>query len=185
MRKRHFPGSGLLFDLRRHGVEDHADSSPALDLREYLSGPLAGSGVFLGFSGGMDRQFTMDMVGRWSGNTGTLDERFRYSDGLTGERCWELAFADGENFTATAHDVEGVATGVQRGNSAVMRYRLRIGRESGEIVVAMEDWFHLMADATLINRARMAKFGFKVGELCGSFRRREIGEAATTGMKPS
>ena len=185
MRKRHFPGSGLLFDLRRHGVEDHADSSPALDLREYLSGPLAGSGVFLGFSGGMDRQFTMDMVGRWSGNTGTLDERFRYSDGMTGERCWNLVFADGVNFTATAHDVEGIATGVQRGNSAVMRYRLRISRESGEVVVAMEDWFHLMADATLINRAIMTKYGFKVGELCGSFRRRELEETATAGMKPS
>jgi len=185
MRKRHFPGSGLLFELRPQGVEDHADSTPALDLREFLSGPLAGSGVFLGLSRRMDRHFTMDMVGRWSGNTGTLDEHFRYSDGLTGERCWKLVFADGENFTATAHDVEGIATGVQRGNSAVMRYRLRIARESGEIVVAMEDWFHLMADATLVNRARMTKYGLKVGELCGSFRKCGAGETATKGTKPS
>jgi len=185
MRTRHFPGSGFLFDLGSQSVDDYAAETPVLDLRDYLSGPLSACGVFFGLSGRAERRFTVDMIGRWLDGKGTLDERFRYDDGRIDERCWSLTFSGDGTFTATAHDVEGVATGVQRGNSAVMRYRLRIGRESGEIVVAMEDWFHLMADATLINRARMTKFGFKVGELCGSFRRREIGEAATTGMEPS
>jgi len=33
----------------------------------------------------------------------------------------------------------------------------------------MEDWFYLMDDGRLINRARMSKFGLKVGELFVSF----------------
>ena len=46
----------------------------------------------------------------------------------------------------------GEAKGSQRGNAAMMEYRLRIPRDGGEIVVAMEDWLYLQEDGTLINR---------------------------------
>ncbi len=181
---RHFPGSGFLFDLGSQNLEDYAGKTPVLDLRDYLSGPLSACGVFFGLSGRVERRFTVDMVGRWSGGKGTLDERFRFDNGETDERCWNLAFADDTAFTATAHDVEGAATGVQGGNAAAMRYRLRIPRAKGEIIVGMEDWFYLMNDGTLINRARMSKFGLKVGELLVSFRKRDADEASVTQAGP-
>ena len=184
MRTRSFPGSGLLFDLGAQGVDDYARETPVLDLRDYLNGPLTASGVFFGLSGKAERRFTIDMAGRWSGNEGRLDERFRYDDGDTGHRRWNLAFRDDGTFTATAHDVEGTARGAQRGNAAAMRYRLRVPRTKGEIVVGMEDWFYLMDDGTLINRARMSKFGLKVGELFVSFRKRDAGEAAAAPADP-
>ena len=179
MRTRHFPGSGLLFDLGAQGVDDYAAGTPILDLRDYLNGPLTASGVFFGLSGRAERRFAADMTGRWSGGKGTLEELFRYDNGETGRRCWELTFADDRTFTATAHDVEGVAAGVQRGNAAAMRYRLRLPRARGDIVVGMEDWFYLMDDGTLINRARMSKFGLKVGELFVSFRKGAAGDGPT------
>ncbi len=185
MRTRRFPGSGLLFDFRSHDIDDHAARTPVLDLRDYLSGPVAAVGVFLGLSGRLDRRFTADMTGRWSGNRGTLEERFRYGDGNTVERCWKLEFSDDESFCATAHDIDGTARGVQRGNAAVMRYRLRISRPRGEIVVRMEDWFYLLEDGTLINRAHMFKWGFKVGELLASFRRHDTGVDFMNAVEPS
>ena len=178
MRFRHFPGSSLLFDFGAQAVEDYAAETPVLDLRTYLNGRLSASGVFVGLSGRVERRFTIDMVGRWSGSTGTLDERFHYDDGRTDDRRWNLIFADDGTFSATAHDVEGAATGVQCGCAAAMRYRLRVPRANGTILVGMEDWFYLTDDGTLINRARMSKFGLKVGELFVSLRKGDAPEAS-------
>ena len=181
MKTRHFPGSGLLFVLGSQSVDDYAAGTPVLDLRDYLNGPLTAAGVFFGLSGRVERRFTADMVGRWSAKSGTLDESFRYDNGETGDRRWNLTFAADGTFTATAHDVEGTAAGAQSGNAAAMRYRLRVSTARREIVVGMEDWFYLMDDGTLINRARMSKFGLKVGELMASFRR---GSDAARGASP-
>lgn len=174
---RHFPGSGLLFDCGRQTLEAYAAETPALDLRTYFRGHLRAAGVFIGLSGCVERRFVIDVLGTWDGNRGTLTERFRFADGEVAERIWTLDFRDGGAFTATAPDVEGAATGRQRGNAAAMRYRLRLPRARGAVSVTMDDWLYLMDDGTLINRARMAKFGLKVGELVVSFRREGAGAA--------
>ena len=152
-------------------IEDYAGETPRLDLREYLDGPLTASGVFFDHAGRADLRFVVDMEGSWDGDTGTLAERFRYSDGRTDERVWTIRFEGDERFTATAHDVVGYAKGAQRGNAAMMEYRLRIPRDGDEIVVSMEDWLYLQEDGTLINRTKMRKFGLTVGELVVAFRK--------------
>jgi hypothetical protein len=152
-------------------LDDYAAETPRLDLREYLNGPLTASGIFFDYAGRADLRFIVDMDGSWNGNTGTLSERFRYSDGQTDERIWTIRFTDDQRFTATAHDVVGEATGGQKGNAAMMKYRLRIPRDGKEVVVSMEDWLYLQEDGTLINRAKMRKFGLSVGELVVTFRK--------------
>ena len=168
MKTRHFPGSSLLFESRSQNIDDYGANKPVLDLRHCLNGPLVASGIFFGL-GRLERRFTADMTGSWTDNRGTLDERFHYDDGETGERHWRLTFSDQRNFTGRAEDVEGQAVGVQSGNAAVMRYRLRVARAKGSIVVGMEDWFYLIENGVLINRARMTKFGIKVGEIVACF----------------
>lgn len=152
-------------------IEEYAAETPQLDLRDYLNGPLTASGVFFDHAGRASLRFIVDMEGSWEGDTGTLSERFRYSDGRSDERVWTISFQDDDSFTATAHDVVGEAKGSQRGNAAMMEYRLRIPRDGGEIVVAMEDWLYLQEDGTLINRTKMRKFGLTVGELVVAFRK--------------
>ena len=174
---RYFPGSGMLFDCGRQTLEAYAAEAPALDLRTYFRGHLTAAGVFIGLSGCVERRFVIDVLGTWNDNRGTLTERFRFADGEVTERIWTLHFRDGGTFTAAAPDVEGPAAGRQCGNAAALRYRLRIPRARGAITVTMDDWLYLMDDGTLINRARMGKFGLKVGELVVAFRR-EPGAAA-------
>jgi len=152
-------------------LDDYANETPVLDLRDYLNGPLEASGIFFDRAGHASLRFVVDMTGEWDGNTGTLAERFRYSDGTTDERVWTIVFSDDARFTATAHDVVGEAVGGQKGNAAMMRYKLRIPRDGSEVVVSMEDWLYLQEDGTLINRTEMRKFGFKVGELVVVFRK--------------
>ena len=138
-----------------------------------MSGPLTASGIFFDYGGRATLSFTADMEGSWEGETGTLEEWFTYSDGRTEERVWTIRFTGPDTFTATAPDVVGEAVGEQRGNAATMSYRLRLPRGDGEIVVSMEDWFYLLPDGKLVNRARMSKFGLPVGQLFVTFRKEE------------
>ncbi len=177
MKTRPLPHTALPFGWGSQHIDAYANQKPTLDLRHFLNGSLTASCAFFGRSGHLKRRFTVDMMGHWTGNQGTLDEHFRYDDGEVGTRCWNLKFLDDANFTATAHDVPGKAQGTQRGNAATLRYRLQIARPQGPITVGMEDWFYLMEDGTLINRARMTKFGLKVGEIVASFTQRHSGTA--------
>ncbi len=185
MKTKPAPGQRPWFPWRSDGLDAYKDGTPVLDLRHYLRGSLLASGAFFGLAGRMERRFVIEMAGRWSGNRGTLDERLCYDDGETVERCWTLVFADDGTFTATAPDVEGTAKGLQRGNAAVMHYRLRLPRPRGEIVVGMKDQFFLQNDGTLINRARMSKFGLKVGEVIAFFRLPPAGDTPGTGPSVS
>ena len=171
MKIRHIIGSGLLFDLPSQSVDTYAHTTPRLDLREYFNGSLTASGIFVGLSGHVQRRFTMKMNGHWSGDKGTIEEKFQYDDGESGERCWKFEFADDKNFSATAQDVQGTGQGAQCGHAAVMRYSMNIPRNRGEILLAIEDWFYLNQDGILFNRARLSKFGLKVGEVQASFRK--------------
>ena len=173
MRTRHVPGSGLLFELASQRVDAYSREGPLLNFRHYLEGPLTASGVFIGLSGHVQRRFTMEMDGRWSGGQGRIEERIRYDDGEAGERLWEMYVGEDGSLTATAGDILGVAKGSQSGNAAAMRYRMLVPRKAGQTVVAIEDWFYLVDDGTLINRARMSKFGLKVGEIVACFRKGE------------
>ena len=171
MKLTHFPGTNLLFDIGIQSVKDYVAQEPSLDLREFLNGHISGSGAFFGFGAKQVRRFTITMHGAWSDNGGQIEEEFCYHDGERGNRCWNMNFGTAGSFTATAHDVVGQAIGLQCGNSSLMRYKIRIPRGKGEIIVTMEDWFFLMEDGNLINRARMTKFGLKVGEIIASFRK--------------
>lgn len=167
--------AGLLYVLTGCSsatVEDYAAQTPKLDIREYLNGKLEAWGVLFDVSGKVDLHFYVTMVGSWQGNVGTLKENFVYSDGRKDERIWTITFTDDTNFTATAHDVQGVAVGTQAGNAANMQYVLNAVRSNGEtITLSMDDWLYLVDDKTLINRTKMRKFGITVGELMIAFKK--------------
>jgi len=153
-------------------IEDYAGRKPAMDIRHYLSGDVEASGVYMKSSGMVDKQFHVVMKGSWKGNDGKLQEHFTYSDGTNGERVWSIHFTDEHHFTATAHDVVGQAKGAQFGNAVNMSYVLRIPVKNTSYDIAMDDWMYLMDDHTMINHTNMTKFGFKVGELFITFRKK-------------
>ena len=153
-------------------VEDYADKTPEFDIREYFNGPVEASGVFINRAGKMDSFFHVHMHGKWNGNEGTLEEKFVYDDGKTGERVWKLSMSDDHHFTGTAHDIIGISQGTQFGNAVNMQYVLRQPVGDTTYDLSMDDWLYRIDEHTVINRIVMTKLGIKVGELVLSFKKK-------------
>jgi hypothetical protein len=152
-------------------VSDYASQTPVLDLARYLDGPLVAHGIVTDRGGRVTRRFTVDLRGRWTGDEGELDERFRFSDGTTQHRIWRLTKGPGGRYTGRADDVVGEAVGQAAGNALQWRYTLRLTVEGREIEVQFDDWMFLVDDRTLINRATISKFGIRFGEVVLAFQR--------------
>jgi hypothetical protein len=85
-----------------------------LDLREYFNGTLDAHGIFQDRSGKVVKRFKVVIDASWKGDTGTLDERFTYSDGSTQRRVWTITHLGAHRYTGRADDVVGEARGEAR-----------------------------------------------------------------------
>jgi len=150
-------------------VDDYAAEKPTLDLKTYFDGPLVAHGMFTDRSGKVVRRFTVQMTGTWSGNQGTLDERFTYSDGKTERRVWRLTDEGNGRWTGRADDVVGQAEGRAAGNALNWRYTLRLPVDDSVYEVQFDDWMYLMDDRVMLNKAVMSKFGIRLGEVTLAF----------------
>lgn len=148
---------------------DYAAEKPALDLKTYFNGELTAHGLFTDRSGKVARRFTVLMTGTWSGNNGTLDERFTYSDGKTERRVWRLTDEGGGRYTGRADDVVGSAVGIAAGNALNWRYTLRLPVDDKVYEVQFDDWMYLMDQRVMLNKAAMSKFGIHLGDVTLSF----------------
>jgi len=156
-------------------VQEHAGQTPALDLREYLNGPLLAHGLFTDRSGRVVKRFTVRMTGRWNGDEGVLDEDFRYSDGSTQRRVWHLKYLGDGRYTGRADDVVGEAAGQTAGNAFRWTYTLALPVDGRTWHVDFDDWMFRMDERTVLNRAQMSKFGVRLGEVTLVFLRGDGG----------
>ena len=163
----------LLLTACTASVRDYAGREPRLDLQDYFDGPLVAWGIVQDRSGEVTRSFRVDMVGRWDGDTGVLEEDFSWSDGTLERRVWTFRKLDEHTYTGTAGDVVGEARGEAYGNALRWRYTLALPWNDGTIKVALDDWMWLVQDDVLINRSEIRKFGLRVGEVTIFFRKPE------------
>ncbi|MFD2755278.1 DUF3833 domain-containing protein [Comamonas terrae] len=162
---------GMLAGCAGPSVQEYARERPELDLRQYFNGPLLAHGVFTDRSGKVVKRFTVRMTGRWSGDEGTLDEHFVYSDGSTQQRIWHLKYLGEGRYTGRADDVVGEARGQSAGNAFHWNYVLALPVNGKVWNVSMDDWMYLMDGRTMLNRAAMSKFGIHLGDVTLSFTR--------------
>jgi len=154
------------------GVELYRAEQPVLDLPTYLNGTLDAWGIFQGRSGEVKKRFHVVIDAKWSGNTGILDENFRWSDGSTSRRVWTLTRQPDGSFRGTADDVVGEAIGEVAGNALRWRYVLALPVDGKVYHVNFDDWMFLIDDKVMLNRASMSKWGFNLGEVTLSFSKR-------------
>lgn len=145
--------------------EDFAGTEPRLVLEDYFQGRTRAWGIFQDRFGTVRRQFVVDIDGTWDGETLTLAEDFRYSDGERDRRVWRIRRTGEHGYEGTADDVEGVAVGAAYGQALNWAYtlRLRVGDDTWR--VRFDDWMFLQPDGKLINRATVSKFGIAIGEV--------------------
>ena len=157
-------------------VADYAAEKPVLDMRQYFNGTLDAYGLFTDRSGKVVKRFTVVMNCSWSGppgaEIGVLDENFTYSDGTKERRVWTLKRQPDGRYTGTAGDVAGEAAGQEKGNAFRWGYTLKLPVDGRIIEVQFDDWMYLMSDKVMLNKAKMSKFGFGLGEVTLSFVKR-------------
>jgi len=165
--------AALLSACAAPDVSLYRSEQPAFDPAGYFVGTTDAWGMFQKRSGVVVKRFNVVVEGRRDGERLILDECFRYSDGSIQRRVWILVKRPDGHWQGTAGDVVGVADGVGAGNALHWQYTLRLPVNGTDYDVAMDDWMYLIDADTLVNRTRMSKFGFEVGQVTLFFRKRE------------
>ena len=165
--------TALLAACAQPDVSHYAAERPKLDLQKYFATRSHAWGMFQTRSGEVQKRFTVTIDSQGAGDQLVLDEQFVYSDGKTQERRWTLQRAADGVWHGTAPDVVGEAIGRIAGNTLNWRYTLRQPVGDTTYDLDFDDWMYLMDDQTLINRARVSKFGIEVGQVTLFFRNRE------------
>ena len=153
-------------------VEQYRDSTPQLVLEDYFLGETKAWGIFQNRSGDVERQFTVDILGKMVDGNLVLEEDFIYADGTLDRRVWTIKKIDEQHYEGRASDVIGHATGHVSGNALNWSYTLDLPYKDGTIEVQFDDWMFLQPDGVLLNKAKMTKFGFYLGEVTLVFQRK-------------
>jgi hypothetical protein len=107
----------------------------------------------------------------WEDNKGVLTEHFTYNDGTKFKRVWNLII-DGMKIKGTAHDVVGEANGEVVGNALHWVYDVDLEIGASTYRVKFDDWIYLIDDKTILNQSYVSKFGFDLGEVVLSIRKK-------------
>ncbi len=147
-----------------------AGSSSDLRLERYFDGKVRATGIFQDRFGKPRRQFSVDVEGQWDGKTLTLVEDFVFDDGEIDHRTWHIRPVGEDGYEGRSSDVIGAANGAVKGNTLNWKYpfRLRLGKQT--LQVQFNDWFFLLDDNVLVNRAEVSKFGIQIGQTTIVFR---------------
>lgn len=152
-------------------VEYYQTQQPEFKLEDYFNGEIEAWGMFQKRNGEVVKRFKVTIDAQWQGDQGVLDEHFTYSDGTTQRRVWTITKHAEKQYSSSADDVVGKATGRASGNALQWLYTLRLPVDDKVYKVQFDDWMHLMEDGVLINRSKMKKFGFTLGEVILFFRK--------------
>lgn len=147
------------------GIDAYKNEKPELVLEDYLNGTFDAYGMFINRSGQVTRRMHVVMKASWNSGDGLLEEEFKWSDGADQKRVWHLKKTASSKYEGRADDVVGFASGEVAGNAFHWKYILAIDVDGSVYNINFDDWMFLMNDQILINRARMTKFGFNVGEV--------------------
>lgn len=156
-------------------VTQYQHDQPALVINQFFSGTIDGWGMFQDRSGKVIKRFHVVIEASWQDKTGTLDEKFTWSDNNPDNpprRVWTLHDLGNGKITGTAGDVIGQAQGDIAGNSLHWRYVLALQVDGKAIQVDFDDWMYLVDKDTLLNRSVMSKYGLRLGEVTLTLRRR-------------
>lgn len=148
---------------------DYRNERPAMDFRNYFTGPVQAHGMFTDRSGRVVKRFTVQLLGRWDGDQGVLEEDFVYSDGKKERRVWQLRDLGQGRFEGRAADIVGVAEGEQVGHALRFRYTMQVPVDGRVIEFQFDDWMYRIDERTVLNRAAMRKFGIHLGDVTLSF----------------
>jgi hypothetical protein len=85
---------------------------------------------------------------------------------------WTLTKVDANRYRGVADDVVDEARGEAYGNALRWQYTVKLPVDAKVYEVQFDDWMYLMDEQVMLNYSTMSKFGFRLGEVVLSFRKR-------------
>lgn len=153
-------------------IDDYKKFEPTFNLFNYFEGNTKGWGMFQDRKGSLKRHFVVDIKGTINANGDlVLEEDFVWNDGEKSRRVWTITETEPNHYTGTAPDVVGKASGQSAGNAFNWVYDLNLPVGDKTYKVHFNDWLFLQPDGIVLNRAKMSKFGFGLGEVFISFKK--------------
>ncbi|MFD2166870.1 DUF3833 domain-containing protein [Thalassotalea euphylliae] len=159
-----FAGATMLVGCGSQHINDYANTAPTLTLDEYFDGPVIAWGMVQDYNKKLTRRFCVEIEGSWEGNKGLLEETFYFDDGEVSFRNWRLT-KNGNEYSGTAEDVFGVASGKTEGSVFQWQYSLQVKIDDSEYEFFLDDWIYKIDDYRVFNRTSMRKFGIEVAEI--------------------
>lgn len=160
-----FAASFGLISCRTAKIQDYEGLGPEFDLFSFFSGELEARGFFQDRSGKVVKRIECQMKGRIEGDELVVDEHFSYSDRSHSDRTWRFKKDSRGQFTGTAADVKEVMAIETKGFAFNMNYVLNLPYENKTLEVNMNDWMYRVSPSLVLNKTKMTKFGFYIGEV--------------------
>ena len=148
-----------------------AQATPATPfaIEKFFAGHTRSSGVFNNTVGKPQQHFTTDCHGKMHGRTLWLDQHFRYEDGHTQDRHWQIRRIDDRHYLGRANDVVGAARGEVIG--ATFRFSYIVALKPPSFHVRLDQTMTLLRDGSVENRATIRKLGFPLSRVRERFQR--------------
>jgi Protein of unknown function (DUF3833) len=144
---------------------------PPLRLESFLLGRTTAEGRFEDPFGVVRRRMAITLDGWMDGATLALDERFVFDDGATERRMWRITPSGATGYTAQADDMIGVAHGGVTADGVGWSYLFNLQIGARRYRVRFHETFALVDADTMVNRARVTKFGILLGRTTIVFHR--------------
>ncbi len=146
-------------------------SAPTFNMADYFEGRTRAWGMFESITGKIKRSFVADIEGRWEDDEFILEEDFTFSDGERETRAWRLQFNDDGTFQASCADTPAPGKGVMTAMRGDLEYSMALKVGGRKLMLSFSDLFYQIDETTVLNRARVKKFGIPVGQVLISFRK--------------
>lgn len=149
-----------------------ARAAEPFTLEGYFTGRTVATGTFRAING-VRRDFAVDLDGRWDRRrqTLTLVETFRYADGERDRKTWVFRKTAPGRYVGTREDVIGATDVAIAGDTARFAYDVNLDPKGTPNVVRFNDTMTLRPDGTVLNTARVTKWGLPVASTRVEFRR--------------
>lgn len=146
-------------------------SMPTFNMAEYFEGRTRAWGLFETITGKVKKSFVADIEGRWEGSDFFMEEDFTFSDGEKETRVWRLRFNDDGSFRASCSDTPTPGKGIIKNMRGDLAYSMALNVGGRKVMLSFSDLFYQIDEHTVINRAKVKKFGIPVGQVLISFRK--------------
>ena len=154
-------------------VEKYKNLKPELKLEKFFNSNIQAWGMFEDLFGVIRKRFTCEIKSNYNIESKTIEvhENFTYDDNSNEERTWYLKKINSNEYEATTNNVVGIAKGKTSGNAFHWKYIFELSLFGRKTKVRFDDRMYLIDHNVIINRARMYKFGIKLGTVNLYFRK--------------